>query len=47
MTECPKNQNIKETERIFEAGETCCNGCAEFQYNCGTAECNILKKEEK
>lgn len=46
--ECPKNNNIQETERIFEAGESCCNGCSEFSYNCGTAECRIItNKEEK
>lgn len=44
---CPKNNNIEETERIFEAGEDCCKGCPEFTYSCGIGECAILKKGGK
>lgn len=44
--ECPKSKNIQETERIFEAGETCCSNCQEFCYNGGTAQCRVLEKKE-
>lgn len=43
--DCPKNKNIQETERIFEAGESCCNNCEEFKYSCGLGICKILEKE--
>ena len=44
--ECPKNTNIQETERIFEAGENCCSGCQEFCYDSAIAQCKILETKE-
>lgn len=44
--ECPKKDNITETERIFESCSECCNNCPEFTYSGGLGQCNIIAKKE-
>ena len=45
---CPKEKNLKETERLFTEQSEECEGCDSFTYKCGIASCSVLsnKKED-